>query len=289
MAPPRTRRPGFSRRAQYGLFFGYVVGALLVVVAVVLLILSTGNPAAFAALRGGLAEITAPFSATLASAGRAGASVPQAIGQYFGVMGENARLRAALERDHQLLMRARSLSFENSRLKHLLALRDRSTDTVAVARLISSSASSTRRFALLNAGFRQGVREGQPVSGPDGVIGRILESGPDTARVLLIGDAESVVPVKRTRDGAPAIVNGRGDSILDVRPVSLGDSGFRPGDVLVTSGTGGLYPPGIPVARIVRLNGDGALARAFEQPDTLDYAMVQRAFFQPPPAPAPGP
>lgn len=288
MAPPRNRRPGFSRRAQYGLFFGYVVAGFAAVIGGVLLIVSTINPPAFAAMRSGVAELTAPVSGGIASIGRAVAAVPDAIGNYFGVMHENIRLRGQIARQHELLMRARMLSYENHRLQHLLALRDRSTDTVVAARLVSSSASSTRRFALLNAGWRQGVREGQPVTGPHGIIGRILEAGPDTARVLLIGDPESVVPVRRTRDGVPAIAGGRGDGLLEIRPVSLGDSGFKTGDVLVSSGTGGLYPPNIPVARIVSRSRDGALAIPFEQPDTLDYAIVQRAFFRPPP-PAPTP
>ena len=133
------------------------------------------------------------------------------------------------------------------------------------------------------------MREGQPVSGPDGLIGRILESGPDSARVLLLGDAESTVPVRRTRDGVPAIANGRGDGYLEIHPISLGDTQFKIGDVLVSSGTGGLYPPDMPVARIVGRGRDGALAEPFEQPDTLDYALVQQAFFRAPALPQPAP
>ena len=63
MAPPKNRRPGFSRRAQYGLFFGYVIAGLAAVAGVALLALSTINPPAFAALRGGVAELTVPISA----------------------------------------------------------------------------------------------------------------------------------------------------------------------------------------------------------------------------------
>ena len=285
MAPPTTRRPGFSRRAQYRLLFGYVLAGLGMVAGIVLLILSSINPAAFAALRTSVSEVGAPISNVLASVSRAGASVPSAIGNYFGVMRENARLRQTLTSQHQLLMRSRTLAYDNSRLKHLLALRDRSSGTIVTARLISSSASSTRRFATLNAGWRQGVHEGQPVSGPDGLIGRILESGPDTARVLLLGDAESTVPVRRTRDGVPGIASGRGDGLLDISPISLSDTRFRVGDVLVSSGTGGLYPPNIPVARIIGRSRDGALAQPFEQPDTLDYAVVQQIFFRAPPPP----
>lgn len=289
MAPPKNRRPGFSRRAQYGLFFGYVVAALCAIVGVALLALSTVNPPAFAALRSSVAELTAPISAGAGNVVNGIGAIPGAIGDYFGVKGENARLRKQLAAEHELLIRARLLSYDNHRLKHLLDLRDRSTATVAAARLISSSATSTRRFALLNAGFRQGVQPGMPVSGPHGVIGRILETGPDTARVLLVTDPESAIPVRRTRDGVPAIANGRGDALLEIHPVSLVDKPLQIGDVLLSSGTGGLYPPDIPVARVVRLNRDGALAVPFEQPDTLDYAIVQRAFFQAPPAPSPTP
>jgi rod shape-determining protein MreC len=175
-------------------------------------------------------------------------------------------------------MRARTLSYDNRRLKKLLDLRDRTTDPVVTARLVSSTASSTRRFAVLNAGFRQGVATGQPVRGPEGLVGRILEAGPNTARVLLLSDPESIVPVRRTRDGLPAIAMGRGDGWIEVRSVALLNATFLPGDVLITSGTGGIYPPNIPVARIVRKASDSALARAFSQPDTLDFALVQRAF-----------
>lgn len=289
MAPPKNRRPGFSRRAQYGLFFGYVIAALAAVVGVALLALSTINPPAFSALRSGVAELTAPISAGTSSVINGIGSVPGAIGDYFGVKSENARLRKQLAAQHELLMRARLLGYENGRLKHLLQLRDRSTGAVTAARLISSTATSTRRFALLNAGRFQGVRPGMPVSGPHGVIGRILETGPDTARVLLATDPESAIPVRRTRDGVPAIANGRGDALLEIHPVSLVDKPFKVGDVLLSSGTGGLYPPNIPVARVVGLSRDGALAVPFEQPDTLDYAIVQRVFFEAPPAPAPTP
>jgi len=284
MAPPKNRRPGFSRRAQYGLFFGYVVAAMSAVAGILLLAVSTLNPPAFAALRSAVAEVTAPVSTGTSIVVNGVASIPGAIGDFFYVKGENVRLRAQLAAQHEALMRARLLGRENSRLKRLLDLRERSTATVVTTRLISSSATSTRRFALLNAGRSQGVRPGMPVSGPHGVIGRILETGPDTARVLLAIDPESVIPVRRTRDGAPSMASGRGDALLEVHPVSLVDKPFKIGDVLLSSGTGGLYPPNIPVARVVQLTRDGALARPFEQPDTLDFAIVQQAFFQAQPA-----
>ena len=289
MAPPSNRRPGFSRRAQYSLFLGYVIAVAGALVGALLLALSTLDPPAFAALRASVGEVTTPISSGLSGVGRGIGSIPSGIGSYFGVHSENAALRKQLADQHALFMRARSLSYDNRRLLALLRVRERIAEPVVTARLVSSSASSTRRFAVLNAGSWQGVATGQPVRGPEGLIGRILETGPNSARVLLLTDAESVVPVRRTRDGMPALAVGRGDGLMDVKSVALSTTDFGPGDVFVTSGIGGLYPPNIPVARILRRGRDAAIGRSFAQPDTVDYALVQRAFLPPPPQlPAPG-
>lgn len=290
MAPPRNRRPGFSRRAQYGLFLGYVIAAAGALVAAVLLALSAIDPPAFAVLRASLAEVTTPLSSGLSTIGQGFGAIPGAIGDHFGVQAENRRLRKQLADQHALFMRARSLGYENRRLAALLRLRERIAEPVVTARLVSSSAASTRRFAVLNAGSWQGVAPGQPVTGPDGLIGRVMETGPNSARVLLLTDPESVVPVRRTRDGMPALAAGRGDGLIDIRSVASASAPFGPGDVFVTSGIGGIYPPDVPVARVVRRGRDAGLARSYAQPDTLDYAMVQRAFMPtPPPVAVPQP
>lgn len=290
MAPPRNRRPGFSRRAQYGLFLGYVIAVAGSLVGAILLALSTVDPPAFAALRASVAEVTTPVSSTLSGIGRWIGGIPGGVGDYVAVRDQNTALRKQLADQHALMMRARSLSYDNRRLMGLLRLRDRIAEPVVAARLVSSSASSTRRYAILNAGSWQGVQPGQPVRGPEGLIGRILETGPNSARVLLLTDPESIVPVRRTRDGVPALATGRGDGLLDVKSVALATGEFAPGDVFVTSGTGGIYPPGIPVARILRRTRDAALARSFAQPDTLDFALVQHAFMpEAPPVPLPEP
>ncbi|MEN2784809.1 rod shape-determining protein MreC [Sphingomonas qilianensis] len=288
MAPSRNRRPGFSRRAQYGLFLSYVIAGAGALVALVLLALSSVNPPAYAAARATVAELTTPLSSGLAAIGRGLGSIPAGIGEHFAVKARNAELRRELADASRLLQRARTLNYDNRRLRALLHFRERAVQPVVTARLVSSTASSTRRVAVLNAGSWQGVREGQPVQGPEGLIGRILETGPNTARVLLITDPESIVPVRRTRDGLAALVVGRGDGMLDVRSVSLANAAFGAGDLFVTSGTGGIFAPNIPVARVVRRASDIALARALAQPNTLDFALVQQAFL-PPPAPKPAP
>ncbi|RMB55538.1 rod shape-determining protein MreC [Sphingomonas sp. PP-CE-3A-406] len=286
MAPARDRRTGFSRRRQYGVFMGYVLAVAGAVVGLVLLVASTFNPPAFSALRMGVAGVTTPVSTGLATVGSSVSGIPDAVANYFFVKQENVALRADRERTRALLMRARTIAYDNRRLRSLLAIRDRSPDPVVTARLVSSSASSGRRFALLNAGRWNGVLPGMPVRGPDGLIGRVVETGPNAARILLLSDGDSIVPVRRTRDGMPAIAAGRGDGMIDIRSVNATNVRFNAGDLFVTTGTGGIYAPGVPVARVMKAGSDSVMARTFADPDALDFALVERMFMPvPPPRP----
>ena len=264
---------------------GYVLMVAGALIGAALLLASRFDPPAFAALRMGAASITAPVSTALNAIVVGVASVPAAIGDHFAVHAENRALKAEIARSRALVARARVIAWDDRRLRALLAIRDRAAEPVVTARLVSSTASSGRRYALLNAGRWQGVERGMPVRGPDGVIGRVVETGPAVARVLLLTDAESLIPVRRTRDGLPAIVAGRGDGTLEVRSVAT-NVRFSPGDLFVTTGTGGIYPPGAPTARVTRAGLDAAEARPVAQPDGLDFALVERPFMPPPPAPA---
>lgn len=279
MAPPHNRRSGFSRRAQYGLFLGYVVAVGGALIAVALLLLSTLNPPAYAVVRGAFSELVTPVASGADGLRRGVSGVPSWIGSFWGVREENARLKAELEANKTLVDHARVVTRDNRRLRALVKLRDRVADPVVAARIVYASGSSTRRFATLNAGSWQGVRAGQPVRGPDGLIGRVVEVSPNTARILLVLDPESVVPVRRIRDGLPAIAAGRGDGQLEIRSAGEAQVLFEPGDTFVTSGTGGLFPPNIAVAVALERARDTAKARATASPDMLDYALVQRAFF----------
>lgn len=285
MPPPRTKRPGFSRRAQYSLFAAYMLAVGGALIGAVLLVISTLNPPLFSALRSGVSELTTPVATGLSSVRRPILDLPGGFGQYFGVVEDNRRMRARIAAEREVVMRARTLSIENQRLRRLLELRDAAVTSVTTARLVNSSASSTRRYATLNAGRFQGVHPGQPVRGAEGLVGRVLETGPNTARILLLTDPESIVPIKRTRDGLPAIASGRGDGLVDIRSANIADVEFRVGDAFVTSGSGGIYPPGVPVARIVTRARDVAPARLFANPDALDFALVQQPFLPSPPPP----
>jgi rod shape-determining protein MreC len=154
-------------------------------------------------------------------------------------------------------------------------LREHSRQAVAAGRVVGSSLSSPRRFAVLSVGTGDGVRIGMPVRSPEGLIGRVVDAGNTTSRVLLVSDRSNIVPSRLLRGGLPVISQGRGDGTVDVRPLEVGRNPFKRGDILVTSGTGGLYAPLVPVARIVRLDDDGAIAVPLADPANTSFALVE--------------
>jgi rod shape-determining protein MreC len=117
-----------------------------------------------------------------------------------------------------------------------------------------------------------------PVRSPDGLVGRVIDSGMLASRILLVSDRANIVPARLLRGGIPVISQGRGDGTVDIRPLEVGRNPFRRGDIIVTSGTGGLYPPLVPIARVVKLDDDGAIGMPLADPATTSFAIVEPAF-----------
>lgn len=275
MAPPRNRRPGSSRRAQYGLFFGYVVAVGGVLFALLLLLVSIIDPRGFAAIKGAAMDVTTPISSGGRSVLRGITDFGTGIGDYFRAGSQNAELRERLQAAEAQAVQAEAQRLDNQRLRQMLQLREAATDEIAIGRIVSSSFDSPRRFAILSVGGSSGVRVGQPVRAPEGLIGRVLLAGRNSAQVLLIVDPNSTVPVRLVRDGTPAMAVGRGDGTLELRTLEVGVNPFRRGDMLATSGVGGIYPPGIPVAQVIGIQGELTIARPLAAPARVDYALVQ--------------
>jgi len=103
----------------------------------------------------------------------------------------------------------------------------------------------------------------------------LLSKSRDSARVLLLTDSQSVLPVRLAQGNVVAFAEGRGDSLLRIRLVNLGINPLKPGDVFVTSGAGGYYRPGIAVAIVAEKTEDGALARIISDPAATDYVAVE--------------
>jgi rod shape-determining protein MreC len=278
VAPPSTRRPGFSRRAQYGLFLGYVVAVGGILFALLLLVVATVDPTGFRALKGAALDATRPISAVGQGIRGFFGGLVDSVGDYLGAGAQNAELRRRLAAERRALVQAKTTELDNRRLKAMLKLTQEVPDPVAVTTIVGSSFDSVRRLATLSAGASSGIEPGQPVRAPEGLIGRVIERGRWASRVLLVSDAASNVPVRLVRDGTPAIATGHGDGTIDLKTLEVGKNPFRRGDILVTSGIGGIYPPNIPVAVVAAIDGDRTVARPLADPSRVDYAMVLKVY-----------
>jgi rod shape-determining protein MreC len=278
MAPPSTRRTGFSRKAQYGLFIGYVVAVGGVLFSVLLLLVAIIDPTGYNALKGAALDATKPISAGGRSVSTFFTGIGSSVGDYFNAAQQNEALKRQLAASRRKLIEARATELQNQRLKALLNLTQQVEDEVAVTRIVGSSFDSARRLATLSAGASSGVSPGQPVRAPDGLIGRVIEAGRWASRVLLISDGASNVPVRLVRDGTPAIAVGRGDGTLELKTLEVGRNPFQRGDVLVTSGVGGVFPPDVPVAIVTRVERERTIAKPLADPAAADHAVVLRPY-----------
>ena len=269
-----SRRTSGSRRVQYGVFTGYVLAGFGALIGAVLLGLSLWRPASFNGPRGVAHDIASPVGEAGAAARSEGKGFIDSISGYFAAGSQNARLKREVEIARIRLKEAEALRGENARLKALVDIQDGDIAPVAVSRLIGSSSTSTRRFAYISVGRNDGVRVGMPVRSPRGVVGRVLETASNTSRILLLTDSQSVLPVRLSRENVVAFAEGRGDGLLQIRLVNLGINPLKKGDVLVTSGSGGYYRPGLAVAIVSTVTDDGAIARMISDPVATDYVSV---------------
>lgn len=270
-----TARPGWSRRAQYGLFFSFLAAIAGLLLGLFLLALSLVAPKSYATLRGVALDATAPVTSGMRAVTETVTGVFTGAGNYWDAARQNGQLKRERELMIQRIIEAKAISQENRELKNALQLRERSREVIASGRIVGSSFNSPRRYAIFSVGSSDGVRVGMPVRSPKGLIGRIVDTGVLASRILLVSDRASIVPAKILRDGQPVISQGRGDGTIDLRPLEVGRNPFKPGDIVITSGTGGLYPPLVPVARVVKLDDDGAIALPLADPSSTSFAIVE--------------
>lgn len=163
---------------------------------------------------------------------------------------ELSRLQAERLLTHARLQRFASLEAENARLRAMLEARNRVTDQVRVAGIMAVSGNPFRHVLTIDKGQNDGVYDGQAMVDADGVIGQVIGTGLFSAQAVLISDPDHALPVEINRNGLRTIAVGTGEfNRLDL-PFLPNNADVRQGDLLVTSGLSGAFPPGYPVATI---------------------------------------
>ncbi|MCX7193453.1 MAG: rod shape-determining protein MreC [Proteobacteria bacterium] len=211
-------------------------------------------------------ESTRSFLSVLVSPVQRLATLPyilsQAAGDFFVTQSSLLEEKKALERQHGLdavqLVQHQSLLQENLQLRNLIALQQRNQFTGQFAEIVYAERDVFSRKVLINKGSAANLQAGQVVMDDKGIVGQITRVFPWLSEVTLITEKDHAVPVQVLRNGLRSVAFGAGDiSQLSLRymPVS---SDIQNGDILVTSGIDGLYPPGIPVAKVEKIERDAA-------------------------------
>ncbi len=160
---------------------------------------------------------------------------------------ENLTLRAKLSQTDEIQL-------QNDRLRKLLAFVDDIDRPALPAQVIGEDASNWSRTIIINKGTRAGLQNGFPVVAADGVVGRVIKTAANSSRVLLITDASSAVAALVQRTRTRGVARGRGrDLSLEY---ALRDGDIRTGDLLVTSGMGGVFPKGLPLGLVTEVKKD---------------------------------
>jgi rod shape-determining protein MreC len=161
---------------------------------------------------------------------------------------ENSRLNAERLLTQARLQRYAALEAENARLRSLLEATTSVRDQVRVAEIMSVSSNPFRHVLVVDKGTRDGVFDGQAIIDADGVVGQIIEAGVLSSQGILISDPDHALPVEVNRNGLRTIAVGTGEFDRLVLPFLPNNADIREGDLLVTSGLGGAFPAGYPVA-----------------------------------------
>lgn len=179
-------------------------------------------------------------------------------GEFFTVHGkvlsENRRLTVERQQMIGIVQGYHALMDENAQLRRLLKLPPVPGTQALAAQIIRVQPDPFDRRLLVDKGSLQGIEAGRPVVDAAGLVGQVTRVYPSSSEVTLLTSKEQTAPVLNQRNGLRLIVSGTGsDNLLEVRYLDL-HADLQPNDVLVTSGLDGVYPPGIPVARVLRID-----------------------------------
>lgn len=253
MAPNRKSPLSDAARLPAGL--GHHVPLLLLVAAAIgLLLLTVVRPQLSEDVRTHSTDMLAPALAAVSQPVAAIANIISTLGNLTDLRAENERLRSENERLRTYQTAVMQLEAENKGLRDLLKMPVIPEHREVVAKVIADAGGPFSRNVVALAGTQDGVRNGLAALAAGGVAGRVISTGRNSSRILLINDLNARVPVLIERTRQRGMVAG--DTSAGLRLTDLPEGAqLKAGDRLLTSGVGGIYPPGLPVGVVREVEG----------------------------------
>jgi rod shape-determining protein MreC len=213
-------------------------------------------------LRAGLAVLAYPLQRVAMAPVQLAVGVADFFSSQVQLQRENDALREKQLQAAKDLVTLEALAAENAHLRRLVEARERMPRKSTLAEILYAGRDPFSRKVIIDKGGSDEILPGLPVVDDVGVIGQVTRVYPLLSEVTLITDKDHAIPVQVVRNGLRAVAYGAGDgATLDLRFMAA-NADILNGDVLVTSGIDGTYPPGIPVAKVARIERDAAYAFA---------------------------
>jgi rod shape-determining protein MreC len=207
-------------------------------------------------LRRALANIVAPLHRVVESPFALSSGVSALFTTRDSLRAQVTALEAQVREDALHLARLRAIELENERLQHLLDLSPRDATRTVTARVLQVDLDTIRQRVLVDRGSNDGIVSSQPVMDAKGVFGQTTRINSSTSEVILLSDPNHAIPVQIERTGLRTIAVGTGDPDRLALPYLPRNTDVQPGDKLVTSGLGGVFPPDLPVATVTEVKRD---------------------------------
>ena len=245
----------------------------LVLLSATMVILGKADQLMFESLRVSVTDTASPALDVLSRPLAAFGHLADRAREFLSVYQDNRRLVAENERLLNWQQAALKLASENGQLRELLKLTPEPAITFVTARVIANSGGAYVRSLMVHAGKENGVARGQAAVTGDGLVGRVSEVGSRAARIILITDLTSRVPVVVEGPQQRALLTGDNSERPCLQYLDAG-AGIKVGDRVVTSGQGGVFPPGLPVGVVASLNGEAPRVEPYVELSQVEYLRI---------------
>lgn len=246
----------------------------LALVLAFLLIFADYRLGAIEPVRAGLNSLVSPIQYLAVVPEQTVLGLAQRLRSYNALRTENEELQEQMLVMQGQMQQYQLLAQENADLRQLLATEVRAEGERMVAEVIAVDSDPFAHQVVVNKGTQHGVYVGQPVIDSTGVVGQVISVGLGTARVILISDSSHAIPTRAAGSGIRVVAQGRGDTeTLELMHVPH-SSGLEEGDLLLSSGLGGVFPEGFPVAEVSHIERDESLP--FAQVEARPVAQLDR-------------
>ncbi len=262
------REPGQLRSASPGFRL-----LLLVVVSITLMVVDHSNQH-LTSVRKALSVLLSPVEILVSAPFDISRSMSESMQTRDELTDENLRLSQEALVQNARLQRMAALEAENARLRALLDSTEKVGDSILIAEIVSVDMNPYRNMIVVNKGGQNGVFVGQPLIDADGIVGQITRDRHFTAEAMLVTDVDHALQVELARNRLRTIAVGTGELDRLSLPFLPSNADVREGDLLVSSGLGGTFPPGYPVGTVRRV--EGITGQPFLEIDAEPAAALNR-------------